>query len=139
MEGIDSVRVGHLDYKVVAMRGAEADEIGHGVCNFHTCIIKIDTSQCFQRQVETLWHEVKHAVHKLADLTDSSTEEEYCMRAAPLEIAVLRDNPRLMELLAGWDNSCGSTNGVTHRQQSNLNGSPPEGVCGRSAGKGFNP
>ena len=109
MKGLNVVRVGCFEYKILSMTSAEIDEVGHGVCNFSSCVIKIDTTQCHQKQVETLWHEVKHAVHKLADLGDDSKEEEYCMRAAPLEISVMRDNPRLMELLLGKDNAGAST------------------------------
>lgn len=95
------VKVGYAVYDVIAMLPAEIDEVGAGVCNHRTCVIKIDTTQHWQKQIETLWHEIKHAIHVSVDLGDESKEEDYCSRSAPAEIAVFLDNPSLRQII--WD------------------------------------
>lgn len=100
MKGIRKVKVGHLVYRVCEMTPEEAEEIeAYGVTNHRTCTIKINSTQDFRRQVETLWHEIKHAVHEIVDLDDGCKEEDYCRRAAPLEISVLCSNPQLLSLI----------------------------------------
>tara|TARA_R110000868_G_scaffold82356_6_gene232634 strand:- start:5123 stop:5449 length:327 start_codon:yes stop_codon:yes gene_type:complete len=50
---------------------------------------------------DTLFHEVKHAVNFVADLSNGSTEEEFVTRSTPMELEVLRNNEDLtMFLLA---------------------------------------
>ena len=90
------VRISYSQFHVQPMTAAEADEVGDGCCNLRDCVIKVNTTQSWQRQVETLWHEVKHAIHAHADLTDESKEEDFCTRAAPYELAVLVHNPKLV-------------------------------------------
>ena len=106
---IRSVQVGPFRYSVSAMTSEEiGDDCGRGFINTRTCEIKIDTTYSRQIQIEVLWHEVKHAIHHLASLCDESKEEDYCTRAAPLDLMVLKDNPRLTKILLGEDNDTGS-------------------------------
>jgi len=104
-----TVKVACRVYSVIPMTKAEMDECSAmGVINHRTCTIKIDTDQNWQIQVETLWHEVKHAIHSIADLTDESKEEDYCSRAAPIELMVLLENKALMDCIMKGitDSSC---------------------------------
>jgi hypothetical protein len=55
-----------------------------------------------------LWHEIKHAVwfqagvHEDLDKIDAKDQEESAIvRTAPIEVAVLRENPRLRSYLFG--------------------------------------
>ena len=98
-----TIQIGYTQFAVKQMTPDEVEEVGHGVCNYSTCTIKIDTTQNMQCQIETLWHEVKHAIHNIADLGDESKEEEFVTRSAPLEIDTLRRNPGLMDLISGAD------------------------------------
>ena len=61
--------------------------------------IWIHTSTHKSLLAETLWHEVKHAINAFFDIDDSSTEEEFVSLSAKGDIAVLRDNPLLLELI----------------------------------------
>jgi hypothetical protein len=101
MKGIRQVRIGPAVYKIVDMTPEEHEECeAQGLVNVHTCTIKINPRLSHFRQVEILWHEIKHAIHELADLGDDSKEEDYCRRAAPLELDVLCSNPQLVKLIS---------------------------------------
>lgn len=54
-------------------------------------------------QRETLWHEVKHAVIHLFGEYGKMSDETYVRRTAPMELAVLRDNPALIAYLLAAD------------------------------------
>lgn len=51
-------------------------------------------------QRQTLWHEVKHAVIECMTMShDKRNDEDWIARTAPMELAVLRDNPDLVAFL----------------------------------------
>lgn len=97
-----AIRIGNRDY---AVRFFEADEeklatddlSGHVI--FAAGLIRIAKGQDKTWLLETLLHEIGHAINKLADLSDSSTEEDHVLRATPLWMAVFRDNQALLHLL----------------------------------------
>lgn len=49
---------------------------------------------------ETLWHEIKHAIHDFYGISDDvlrqSKEEEYVDYSGKMEITFMMDNPKLM-------------------------------------------
>ena len=94
------LRIGHLDVSVQMMTEEESEEVGAGVANPRTCTIKIDGRLDWQLQVETLWHEVLHFIHFLADLGDESKEEEFVARTTPFHISFFRDNPEFRKVWA---------------------------------------
>lgn len=104
MVEIKTIKICFATFTVSLMSEVCADEIGaYGTCNLHKLTIRIADGIDPQLQIETLWHEVKHAIHQLADLNDESKEEDFVTRAAPLEIDTLRRNPGLGLLVAGLE------------------------------------
>ena len=96
----DYVRVVHADYRVQRV-GPELlyGEDRYGDCDHTRHVIRVVTGGISpQAIVETLWHEVLHAsCHVIA--FDKDDEESLVSRLAPVQLAVLRDNPELTELL----------------------------------------
>jgi hypothetical protein len=83
--------------------------------------IVIDPSDAPCHSRETLWHEVKHAVVHLFGEYGKLDDETHIRRTAPMELAVLRDNPGLVAFLTAADETTGvlselvgepATNGV---------------------------
>lgn len=66
-------------------------------------VIGPDEAACSQR--ETLWHEVKHCVVHLFGEYGKMDDETYVRRTAPMELAVLRDNPALVRYLLAEDDA----------------------------------
>lgn len=96
------VIVANRTFRVVAMTADERDNIGDGVCNWSVDEIKINTDQSDINVLETLLHEVGHAVNASANITDASTEEDGVTRTTPIWMSVWRDNPDLLELLTWY-------------------------------------
>ena len=94
------IRVGHLTYSV---RELTSDEVEHseasGLCIIDKLVIAYDPRQPKVLLLETVLHEVSHAVNDFAHLTDKSDEEDHCLRATPVWMMVWRDNPALLNLL----------------------------------------
>lgn len=93
-----SLRIGPFDYAVrmwtdEQSKSHEAD----GMCSETTIFIRRSLED--QRMLETLLHELLHAIHDIADLGDKSDEEEFTRRSAPLLLCVFRDNPELLSLI----------------------------------------
>lgn len=78
------------------VRISELEE-DYGQCLSEQCLIEIKTSnQCHQQQADTLLHEVMHAIdHEM----HCSMSEPQIRRMATGLLAVLRDNPALVEFL----------------------------------------
>lgn len=93
------IRVCHATVSVLAMTRDETEEVGDGVCVSYRDIIKINTDLSDANQLETLWHELKHRINVIAGIGDDTREEESVSRSAPLEIAVLMDNPDLLDFI----------------------------------------
>lgn len=64
-------------------------------------VVGPEEAACSQR--ETLWHEVKHCVIHLFGEYGKQDDETYVRRTAPMELAVLRDNPELVAYLLASD------------------------------------
>lgn len=96
------IRVLNRTYIVKAMTTEDGEHIGDGVCNPRREIIKISLDQSNNNILETLFHEVAHAVNSAASLGDSSSEEDYVTRTTPIWMAVWRDNPELFQLLVNY-------------------------------------
>lgn len=94
--------VGATRYRVVEMTEEERDHVGHGVCNPAMGLIKIDMKQCDDQLLETLLHEVGHAVCSTAAITDHASQEDYILRTTPIWMQVWRENLRLMTMLGDY-------------------------------------
>lgn len=95
-----TVKVCHLDYEVrlsdeIMFQGYECD----GLCDKDNCVIEVANGMSDALKVETLLHEIGHAVNSVAGLTDESTEEEFVARSTPLWILVFKENPLLIQCI----------------------------------------
>lgn len=104
-----SVKVGPYVYAIVQdaakLQAFERDKRGaySGYSNhsrYEICVGP-DEAPCAQR--ETLWHEVKHCVVNLFGEYGKMDDETHIRRMAPMELAVLRDNPMLAAYLLAGD------------------------------------
>lgn len=101
-----AIKVGPFVYRVsqdVAKLQAHEREKGSGFSGFtdHCNLeIVIGPDEALGSQRETLWHEVKHAVHHLYGNSNETIDDEtHIRKMAPMELAVLRENPLLVAYL----------------------------------------
>lgn len=102
------IKVGPYQYTVsqdeVKLRDYEHQQRnGYSGYSDHSKLeIIVDPTLADDQQAETLWHEVKHCVYNVVGWRDGALkEEEVIRRAAPMELAVLRENPALVAFLVG--------------------------------------
>ena len=100
-----SIKVGPYHYGV-EFNESKIRELEHerehsysGYTDHTKLMIYLDPKMAEDQRAETLWHEVKHAVCKLFHWDRKLTEEEAIRRTAPMELAVLRENPILAQCL----------------------------------------
>jgi len=90
----EKIKVLSADYTIKTV-GAdwvkETESRGQCDCNNHIITIPDVGKPC--QQLDTMTHELLHAVCDLMQLTDDDKEEDYVSRMATGLIAVLRDNP----------------------------------------------
>lgn len=100
-----TIRVGPYRYRVVMderrLREFEHAERSrnYGYADRKELLIVLDPRMPHERTAEVLWHEVKHVVADVVGLDGKLDEETYTNRSAPMELAVLRDNPQLVVFL----------------------------------------
>lgn len=106
----ERIKVGPFVYTIsqdVATLQAHEREKGGGYAGYadHSrMLIVVDPTEAPCSQRETLWHEAKHAVHHLyANSGDKADDETHIRKMAPMELAVLRDNPDLVAYLVAED------------------------------------
>lgn len=105
----DRIRVGPFVYgvlqDVVKLQAHEREKkgaySGYSDHSLMEIVIGPDEAACSQR--ETLWHEVKHCVVHLFGEYGKMDDETYVRRTAPMELAVLRENPALVAYLLAED------------------------------------
>lgn len=105
----DRIRVGPYVYRVYAdtarLQAHEREKkAGYSGYTDHQLMeIVIDPSDAPCHKRETLWHEVKHAVVNLFGEYGKLDDEMHIRRTAPMELAVLRENPALVAYLLAED------------------------------------
>ena len=76
-----------------------------GDCDSARQRIRLATGMATEAVVDTLLHELIHAMFAIQSLCDDSTEEEVASRLAPALLSVLKDDPaffrRLTDVLSG--------------------------------------
>ena len=93
----DRVKVGAHVYSIV--RGAFKD---HGGCDFNTLTITVRLRLRKSKAQEILLHEILHAcTYPTMASVQGKTDEEIVDAIAPTLLQVLRENPLLVEYLAG--------------------------------------
>jgi hypothetical protein len=106
-----TVRVGPYTYTVsqdvATLQAHEREKSGafSGYTDHSKLLIVIGPDEAPDAQRETMWHEVKHAVHHLFHNSrdEASSDEDHIRKMAPMELAVLRDNPTLVAYLLASD------------------------------------
>ena len=99
------VRVANATYSITTFTSEELEtNDNHGHCIYHRTAIRVSTAQSDAMILDTLLHEIGHAVNHAAGLNDQSTEEDFVLRATPIWMCVWRDNPALLQLLNDYAN-----------------------------------
>lgn len=92
------VTVGPFRYRIVVDDGRIPDGL-YGVCDKGQQVIALHPFQGEVRSRVTLLHEVLHACADVAGVDDDKAEERVVTVLAPVLLAVLRGNPRLVDWL----------------------------------------
>jgi hypothetical protein len=96
-----SIRILHRDYSVRYFPD-DVDPECDGLCEFRIGRISSVTTLSNDLILETLLHEVNHAVNFAANVDDETTEEDQVHRTTPIWMQVWRDNPELLNLLTRY-------------------------------------
>lgn len=85
-----------MDNEAVRCSGSD------GICDPIDDNIYLNTDQSESQVLETLLHEVGHAINVIVGINDDSTEEDFIRRSTPIWMSVWRDNPDLFSLIKEW-------------------------------------
>lgn len=69
-----------------------------GCCDYSTHIIWIAPHSGTQL-AETVFHEITHAINEMTGVQDGATEEHFTTQSAKGWVAVLKDNPHILEYI----------------------------------------
>lgn len=97
------VRIGPIDYTVREVRGLKhAGNDVYGLATHDKAIIQIRAEMDRQAKMQTLWHEVVHAIAYQADINRLKVGDERAIDSLAWGIMqVVRDNPGLSR--RAWD------------------------------------
>ena len=105
-----TVKVGPYIYSVSTNESELRREETNGRVHLRGCTdsqhlkIMIDATLAVGMQRQTLWHEVKHAIVDVLTMSnDKRSDEDWIARTAPMELAVMRENPSLLAFMLGED------------------------------------
>lgn len=91
------VRIGPYDYKLIVVDKIKDDEECWGLCEQGKLSITVSRAQPNSLfAVDTVVHEILHAIYVNAGLQPVSTEESVCSAIATGLTQVFRDNPKLL-------------------------------------------
>ena len=97
----DTIKVGHLDYRVEAWPAREAHANSRmGECDRGNLVIRVREDLPPQLGAECLLHEVCHAVYDNGTLQDGDSEERVVSALARGLSQVWRDNPEFVLFLS---------------------------------------
>src|SRR4051812_5185029 len=94
-----TIKVGPYVYTVsqdvATLQAYEREKKGgySGFTDHSKMLIVVGPDEHISSQRETLWHEAKHAVVHLFGEYGKMDDETHIRRMAPMELAVLRENP----------------------------------------------
>ena len=98
----DTIRVGAHD---VVIQKRDKFSMGNYLGSYYcddSVIVLADSLATPQQVVETLVHEVNHAIYKGHALSDSDEEERYVLAMSHGLVQVVRDNPWYPKWIAKW-------------------------------------
>ncbi len=87
------IEIREWDAKTANVRGCFGEYSGD------ECIIRIDATHNSQRVVETLIHEITHAIYHLYCISDEDKEERIVTAISRGWFQVYRDNPEVLDLV----------------------------------------
>lgn len=93
---INKVKIGHRTFKVVEVECVDKHESLAGQINYYDSVIKIDSGLDKDHKKETLLHEIIHGVEDFMNLDLEENEVQQLGRGLMM---VIKDNPRLLEVL----------------------------------------
>ena len=94
-----NIEIKHWDTKTATVRHC------FGEFSPDELIIRIDTTQKPQRIIETLIHEITHAIYSLYNVKDEDKEERIVSSMSRGWLQVYQDNPEIMSLLHSHTNT----------------------------------
>ena len=96
----EKVKVAGIDVKLIDWCPEEADEFGaYGIFSAGRSLIKVDTSKDEVKVIETLIHEVLHAICAGYHIREDDDEERTVSVMATGLTQVFRDSPELLDLI----------------------------------------
>lgn len=103
-----SVRVAAFDFDVIEW-GVHAANASRRFGEFSSLemLIRIDNSVAPMKVMDTMLHEINHAIYWAYGMDDADREERIVGTMATAWLQVWRDNPSLVQMLAdsiGWQN-----------------------------------
>ena len=91
------LRIGAFDFKLVSWAHLDASAAGRfGELSVLSMTIRIDTTMDRYKVIDTLLHEVHHAIWWAYGIQDSDAEERTVSTLSYALLQVLRDNPELV-------------------------------------------
>lgn len=100
------LHIGYMTFRVVLTEVGGAGDLGendYGSCDFNKARIYVIESLDLLMAVNTVMHEIRHAIHFVQALDEESSEEDFTNRGTNGEIEFLLRNPRfclwLMKML----------------------------------------
>ena len=95
-----SIRIGPFDIHIQVAEQFEDEDLW-GACDFNKCLIELRASQPSAAfAVDTVLHEITHAIFKIYLLKEGDDEERATSAFATGWTQVLRDNPGLLKWIA---------------------------------------
>lgn len=98
---IKKLRVAHVDFEIQMWTTDTATALArYGECDNHKNIIKLDPDIKGFMLLETLIHEITHAIYWYYDIQDEDIEERVVSKLGVGWAQVYRDNPELIKLIS---------------------------------------
>lgn len=97
-----NIKIGSYNYKVKPIFDNEWNRSheNYGLCQNQDSVISVFITGNDSIDVDTLWHEVKHAIWFFMGLEEKEDDEEKIVsKLTAGELMVLKDNPELCEFL----------------------------------------
>jgi hypothetical protein len=100
---LDKIKVGYAEYKLRPLSKTQVKD-SQGMCDYTKHVIKYDRSQHGSEHVNTILHEIFHAICYASGLTPSNIitpegEETFVNVYTNGITAVFKDNPKLLKWL----------------------------------------
>lgn len=134
------IRIGPFDYSVVEISAEQAEELRDDAnIDCEALVMQVNVDQAKTVVLESLTHEILHALWSLAGGHSLTTEEMWVAKMAPLLLCLVRDNPAVLRMLNEYAEitSGNQGSGTCKEIQENTNTNTSEETCKRIRG-GFN-